>query len=93
MSQICRSGAASAYPGRAGRAPSPAARPHRSCGEEFAWLPPEKDRERECRERGDPGVVAIDLVVVELATVRDHRFQALDLGLEVEHVLFDVSSG
>ena len=35
------------------------------------------------RDLRDPGVVAVDLVVVELATVRDHPLQPLDLVLEV----------
>ena len=41
-------------------------------------------------QRRDPRVVAIDLVVVELAAVGDHRLEALDLVLQVEDVRCDL---
>ena len=39
------------------------------------------------------GVVAIDLVVVELPAVGDHRLEPLDLVLQVEDVLLGLDRG
>ena len=61
--------------------------------EEFACPPPEEPGEREGRDRRDPRVVAIDLVVVELPAVGDHRLEPLDLVLQVEDVLLGLDRG
>ena len=56
-------------------------------GEELARRPAEDPGERQRRQRRDPRVVAVDLVVVELPPVGDHRLEPLDLVLQVEDVL------
>ena len=55
--------------------------------EERPRTPAEERRDEQRRERRDPRVVPIDLVVVELASVGDHPLEPLDLVLQVEHVV------
>ena len=40
---------------------------------------PKSHAQQDGRHLGDPGVVAVDLVVVELPAVRDHALEPLDL--------------
>ena len=47
---------------------------------------PKSGARSDARDLADPRVVAIDLVVVELATVGDHRLEPLDLVLQVGDV-------
>src|SRR5258708_6020554 len=52
-------------------------------GEELASLPAHDPGQGDARNLADGRVVAVDLVVVELAPVGDHRLEPLDLALQV----------
>ena len=54
--------------------------------EELARSPTEERRQESAGDLGDARVVAVDLVVVELSAVGDHRLEPLDLVLQVGDV-------